>query len=57
MMSDNNQEAKDSIEEATNLGMSRAPGHEKVDSESLPIIKVTQEVDSGQKENTAKFVS
>ena len=55
MMSDNKQEAKDSKEEATKLGISRAPGHEKVESETVNIIKATQEVERSQKENTANF--
>ena len=53
MMSDNKQEAKDSIQEATKPGISRAPEH----NEALPVIKMTQEVECGQKENTANFVS
>ena len=56
-MSQNKQEAKDSVKEAIKPGISRAPGNEQVDSETLPIIKITQEVESGQKENTANFVS
>ena len=52
-MSDNKQEAKDSVEEAAKPGISRAPEQ----NESLRVIKLTQEVECGQKKNTANFVS
>jgi hypothetical protein len=59
-MSDSKQETKGRNEGATakaEISRSPWPEHAQVDSETLSIIEVIQEVKIGQNENAANFVS